>query len=369
MTMTVPQTILLVDDTPDNISLLNGLLRDSYKTKIATNGEKALKIAFSDAPPDLILLDIMMPGMDGYEVCRRLKADDKTADIPVIFLTAKAQMEDEKKGLELGAVDYITKPISPPILLARVQTHLRLKEAADVLKRQNQLLLENASLREDVERITRHDLKTPLNPILSYPALMKNDDNLTEKQVKYINTIESSGRKMLNMINLSLDLYKMEQGTYEVKPENVDLIQVFNEIKEETRIRLKVKRLTIDTLIDGAPAGESDQFILNGEKLLLYSMLSNLFKNALEASPKKEKITVFLERGENPSVRIHNLGSVPDEIRGNFFDKYATAGKSGGTGLGTYSARLISETLGGQISLETSEADGTAVHIIFNSTQ
>jgi two-component system sensor histidine kinase/response regulator len=363
--MTERKTILLVDDTPDNITLLKGLLKDSYKTKIATNGEKALKIALSDTPPDLILLDIMMPGMDGYEVCERLKADENTTDIPVIFLTAKAQMEDEKKGLELGAVDYITKPISPPIVTARVKTHLRLKEAKDVLKQQNALLKENIQLRGDVERITRHDLKTPLNPILAYPKLMKGNENLTEKQIKYLNTIESSGRKMLNMINMSLDLYKMEQGVYEVKPEEVNLIEVFNEIREETKTRLKVNRLTVDTLINGEPAGETDQFIFQGEKLLLYSMLANLFKNAVEASPKNERITIEMKHAENYSVSIHNKGDVPEEIRATFFDKYATAGKSGGTGLGTYSARLIAETLGGKISLDTSEANKTIIQILF----
>jgi putative two-component system response regulator len=102
--------------------------------KIATNGNKALQIAFSNEPPDLILLDIIMPAMDGYEVCRRLKSDSQTAGIPVIFLTAKSDIADELKGFELGAVDYIAKPISPPIVLARVRTHLRLKKVTDYLK-------------------------------------------------------------------------------------------------------------------------------------------------------------------------------------------------------------------------------------------
>jgi putative two-component system response regulator len=127
-------TILVVDDTPDNLSLMTGLLKDTYKVKAATNGDKALKISQSDTPPDLILLDIMMPEMDGYEVCRRLKADPATREIPVIFLTAKTGVDDEKLGLELGAVDYITKPISPPIVLARVRNHLALKASADFLR-------------------------------------------------------------------------------------------------------------------------------------------------------------------------------------------------------------------------------------------
>ena len=119
--------VLIVDDTPENIALMNGLLKDRYRTRIATNGERALEAAAQKPQPDIVLLDIMMPGMDGYEVCRRLKADPATVGIPVVFLTAKAQVEDEQLGFDVGAVDYITKPISPPIVLARVNTHLTLK--------------------------------------------------------------------------------------------------------------------------------------------------------------------------------------------------------------------------------------------------
>ena len=122
-------SILVVDDTPANLTLMTGLLQDDYQVRAATSGEKALKIAFSDNPPDLILLDIMMPEMDGHEVCRRLKADDKTREIPVIFLTAMSEVEDEEKGLNLGAVDYITKPVSPPIALVRIRSHLALYQS------------------------------------------------------------------------------------------------------------------------------------------------------------------------------------------------------------------------------------------------
>jgi len=133
-------TVLVVDDTPDNLSLMSSLLKDLYRVKVANNGEKALQIAGSETPPDLILLDIMMPGMDGYEVCKRLKGDAGTRDIPVIFLTAKAEVEDEARGLELGAVDYITKPVSPPIVVARVRNHLELKTARDLLRAHSEQL-------------------------------------------------------------------------------------------------------------------------------------------------------------------------------------------------------------------------------------
>jgi putative two-component system response regulator len=140
-------TILVVDDTPDNIDLLCAVLEDDYRTKIAVNGERALKIANGDSKPDLILLDIMMPGMSGYEVCQQLKANPATRDIPVIFVTAMSETADEQLGLGMGAVDYITKPISAPIVLARIKTQLSMKRVHDFLRDQNQFLETEIELR------------------------------------------------------------------------------------------------------------------------------------------------------------------------------------------------------------------------------
>ena len=122
-------TILVVDDTPENIDVMRGVLRSEYKVKVAINGEQALKLCFSDSPPDLILLDVMMPGLSGYEVCERLKADPQTEAIPVIFVTAMDEVRDEVRGFGVGAVDYISKPITPEIVRARVGTHLKLRSA------------------------------------------------------------------------------------------------------------------------------------------------------------------------------------------------------------------------------------------------
>src|SRR5580700_2057304 len=128
--------ILVVDDTPLNIGVISGALKDSYKTKVATNGEKALALASAEEKPDLILLDIMMPGMDGYEVCSRLKADPATSEIPVIFLTGQTSAEDETRGFEVGAVDYVHKPFSPAVVKARVRSHILLREARAQLAKQ-----------------------------------------------------------------------------------------------------------------------------------------------------------------------------------------------------------------------------------------
>ncbi len=140
-------TVLVVDDTPDNLTLMSELLRDSYKIKVANSGRGALRVAFSETPPDLILLDIMMPDLSGYDVIRELKSHPTARDIPVIFLTAMTSAENEQKGLELGAIDYITKPISAPIVLARVANHLRLKEVQDFLRSQTDFLIGEVSKR------------------------------------------------------------------------------------------------------------------------------------------------------------------------------------------------------------------------------
>jgi CheY-like chemotaxis protein len=128
--------ILIVDDTPTNIGVISGALRDSYKTKVATNGAKALAIAAEEEKPDLILLDVMMPEMDGYEVCRRLKADPTTSEIPIIFLTGQTSAEDETQGFDVGAVDYVHKPFSSAVVKARVRSHILLREARAQLAKQ-----------------------------------------------------------------------------------------------------------------------------------------------------------------------------------------------------------------------------------------
>jgi len=138
--VTEPKTLLLVDDMPDNIALLSLLIKGRHRIRAATHGARALEIAASEPQPDLILLDIMMPEMDGYEVCRRLKADPHTAAIPVIFLTANIDARDEERGFLLGAVDYITKPISPAVARARIETHLALHNARQFLQDHNAFL-------------------------------------------------------------------------------------------------------------------------------------------------------------------------------------------------------------------------------------
>ncbi|MBU0747962.1 MAG: two-component system response regulator [Gammaproteobacteria bacterium] len=184
-------TVLVVDDTPDNLSLMSNLLRTDYKVKLATSGERALQIVAGESKPDLILLDIMMPEMDGYEVLRRLQFNPETEDIPVIFLTAMSAADDESVGLELGAVDYITKPINPAIVMARVRNHLQLKRARDFLAHHNNFL------EQEIANRTRALAELQDATIRAMASLAETRDNETGNHIRRTqHYVEALARKL-----------------------------------------------------------------------------------------------------------------------------------------------------------------------------
>jgi len=232
------------------------------------------------------------------------------------------------------------------------------------LENKNIALEAAAILREHVERMTRHDLKTPLSGIIGRARLFIENWKLNPEQRELLEDIERAGYLMLNMINLSLDLYKIETGAYQYQVNLIDLLRIFKKIVDETKLYTQTKDLSVEVMLFGKSVTEGDTFIVQGEPLLCHSMLANLFKNALEASPNGTQITVSLEAEKNnATISIQNQGAVPKEIRDKFFDKYTTVSKSSGTGLGTYSSQLMAETQGGSIHLETSEETGTTVTV------
>ncbi len=172
------EVILIVDDTPANVTLLTGLLKDKYRTIVATNGLRALEIIRTGPRPDLILLDVVMPGLDGYQTCERLKSDPETTDIPVIFLTSRDEVDDEEVGFNLGAVDYIAKPIAPLIVLARISTHLALSRVRGLLKDQNQYL------EHLVEERTRELMQTQDAILIAMASLAETRDNETGNHIR-----------------------------------------------------------------------------------------------------------------------------------------------------------------------------------------
>ena len=357
-------SILIVDDVPVNIKVLKSILVDDYRVLVATDGLRAMDLVEANRP-DLILLDIIMPKMDGYEVCRTLKEEPGTQDIPVIFISSKSEEEDETRGLALGAVDYIAKPFRPSVVHARVKTHLSMRGMQQKLIRQNAALIEADTLKRDVEHITRHDLKSPLNTVIGFADLLLHDETLALAQEPrdFIQMIRDAGFKALHMVNLSLDLYKMEQGTYQMKPKLVDLASLLEGIRRGDIAQKYGKNIPIHILIHDQPASEKVSFPVFGEELLCYSLFSNILKNALEASPKGQSVTISMTHDTMASIVIHNFGAVPLEIRERFFEKYVTSGKTTGTGLGTHSVKLMTEAQKGEIRMETSEAAGTSITV------
>ena len=341
--------ILIVDDNIDNIQVLGTALQEQhYHLVVAQNGEQALK-ALKEFMPALILLDVMMPGLDGFQICKIIKNNPRTQHIEVIFITAATTNGDELKGLSLGAVDYIHKPFSIPIVQAKVALHLE--------------RIEHRKLREDVERVMRHDLKTPLNALLGFPQLMLEDDNLTAEQRGYLQYMQDVGKEMLHMINNSLDLFKMEIGTYQYKPQPVDICLLINGITKDLISFIRENKVEVVVSKTNNLISLTENFFVLAEKYLSYSLFANLIRNAIEASTANSIITINLDREDNEGViTITNSGSVPEEIQHIFFDKYVTFGKKQGTGLGTYSAKLMAEVQNGSIAM-TSTNNETCITV------
>ncbi len=357
-TATARPTILIVDDTPDNLHLLSQLFKDEYKVKVASSGEKALAICHSDNPPDLVLLDVMMPGMDGFEVAQKMREHPNSQHIPVIFVTAMTDNDARMKGLSLGAVDFVTKPVDPDVLRPRVRNFLRYVELHKQLQNDYDSMLEAARLRENVEHITRHDLKGGLAGVIGLLQSLATASNLTTEQSAQARLAEETALQVMDMINLSSELYKIETGRFLLLAQPVAIADVLQRLVEIARNAHAEKNLTVELL-----GGESPAPQVLGDAMLCYSLFQNLIKNACEAAPAGSRVSLSLYAGSPVQIRIHNQGVVPEVIRERFFHKFVTHGKTGGTGLGTYSAKLLTEAQEGSIALDTSEPGATIITV------
>ncbi|HAJ25795.1 MAG TPA: hypothetical protein DCG53_00855 [Syntrophus sp. (in: bacteria)] len=216
---------------------------------------------------------------------------------------------------------------------------------------------------EEADRISRHNLLTPLNSMISLSQLLQDEPNLTPEQREVLNVIIAAGQRMHGMIHLSLRLAMMEQGRYESNPVPVDLAKILRNVKVELHCLLVATNVFLDVEAEGWPLPLDEPFMIMGEELLCYSLLANLVRNAVEASPYGGEVTVSLERFQDCHITIRNGGEVPAGFRDVFFEKYSTHGKKGGTGLGTYSARIMARAMGGDVDLDCSQAGVTIVHV------
>lgn len=216
-------------------------------------------------------------------------------------------------------------------------------------------------LREDVERIVRHDLKSPLMGIVGLPGVLLKEDNLTDSQREILRVLEEAGMRMMDLINQSLTLYKLESGTYRHQPVPTDWLGMVRQAARGLQSNPALD-LPVEISVDGVSAGEGDTLVIPGDSTLLYGMAANLLKNGLEAAGDSPVRVDFI-RGDPVVMEIGNSLPVPESVRETFFDKYSTDGKHGGTGLGTYSAQLAVKAHGGIISMRTSDEDGTVVRV------
>lgn len=351
-------SILVVDDTPDNLHLLAHLFKDDYTVRVANHGEKALAFCFSDDPPDLVLLDIMMPDIDGFEVARRMREHPNAQTIPIIFVTAMAQESARLKGLELGAVDVVSKPIEPDVLKLRVHNFMRYVELRKQLQADYDNMLEAAQLREDVELITRHDLKGPLAGVIGLvQSLIAKPEHDAATLHQQLQVVEETALQALDMINLSSELYKIETGRFVLKAEPVPVADILCRVAELARASFAAKPLTVTCQC--VPSSQATSPLAQGDAMLCHSVFHNLVKNACEASPPAGTVTITLMDQSPLRVVIENQGVVPAAIRERFFDKFVTQGTSGGTGLGTYSAQLLASAQGGRVTLDVQDATDT----------
>jgi hypothetical protein len=347
-------TILVVDDTPDNLLLVSHLFNDTYRVRIAHNGEKALHICQSNDPPDLVLLDIMMPDMDGFEVARLMREHPTSVSIPIIFITAMTGETERHRGMELGAVDFVTKPIDPDSLKLRVRNFMRYVELHKQLQANYDGMLELARLREQVENITRHDMKGSLAGVIGLVQTLAYDNSLNANQIGQLRMAEDTALQVLDMINLSSELFKIETGRFELDAQPVKIGDILKRIVEISQTTFAEKHLIISFDTD-VPTGEALPQAL-GDAMFCYSLFQNLIKNACEAAPENSLVSVTLNNDSPLSVMIQNRGAVPAEIRDRFFGKFVTHGKQGGTGLGAYSAKMLTEAQNGSIALDVFDA-------------
>jgi CheY-like chemotaxis protein len=346
-------TLLAVDDMPENLGLIAGLFKPGYRVRLAQDGQTALNICTSSTPPDLILLDVMMPNMDGFELAEQLRSHPQASQIPLIFITAMNDPQALQRGLELGAVDFVHKPLDMRLLQLRVGNLLRHVERHNQVQSECNELLMQARLREEVEQITRHDLKAPLSAVLGIAHGLLDGGNMLPGQKRMLRLLEDNTQQALNLINLSAALYRIETGRFDLQPVAVDVAAMLTSMVEALRVTYQAKTLVIELCLpDTLEAPPAQAW---ADPLLCYSLLSNLLKNACEAAPMGSRVRVQLVDDEQIGLRVENQPAVPADFRPVFFDKYTSRGKQGGTGLGTYSARRLAQAQGGSLELQVDE--------------
>jgi two-component system, sensor histidine kinase and response regulator len=358
--------IFIIDDIMENVKILGSiLLEQGYDISMANNGAMALKM-IEKISPDLVLLDIMMPDINGFEVCRQFKEMEKMKSVPVIFLTARSDSEDIIKGFQLGGVDYIIKPFNNEELIVRVKTHIDLKLSKDLILQQNQKLKKLNDEKNELLGIAAHDLRNPLTGIIvSNDAVIKFIEKLSKEEIsEFSHNIKASGKRMMRIINNLLDIYAIEDGKIKFEYKNFDINRIIKKVLKENELRAESKRISI--IADYSPGS-----IVYADDNKVEQIIDNLLSNAIKFSPFDKKIWInksIINDDDGNRIRIEIRDEGPgltDEDQSRLFNKFAklsavpTDGE-GSTGLGLSIVKRLVEEMNGNVHCESEKGFGAS---------
>jgi signal transduction histidine kinase len=361
--------ILIVDDDDRNVRLMESILKaNNYAVAKAHDGEEALQSVAEDRP-DLVLLDAMMPRMNGFEVCLRLKKDPATRLIPVIMVTALNALEDKVQALEIGADDFLSKPINRLELLAKMRSVLRTKALHDQveqtrieLERKNQELVRLEHLKDSLMQMIVHDLKNPLTGIMGNIELLlrKGDECDADKRRSLLLKSRDSSNRLLKMIMDLLDISKLEEEKMELQWTGFDLGELVSESLRELRGATEVESKSL------VYAQEGERFDVEADRELIRRVLGNLLSNALKHTPGGAEIRVEIERGaEGLAVSVIDQGEgIPGEYHAKIFEKFGQvdvkkSGHKADRGLGLTFCKMVVEAHGGRIWVKSAPGKGS----------
>jgi signal transduction histidine kinase len=357
--MSQPPSILVVDDEPTGFTVIQALLKpEGYHLHHVPSGQDALDYVHNQ-PPDMVLLDVMMPGMDGIECCRQLKTNPAWEAIPVIMVTALNSQDDLARCFEAGADDFIAKPVNRLELRARVKSLLRIKQQHDALKATMQL-------REDMSAMIVHDLRNPITSILLGTQFVLLKDNLNADDKERLQNVHTSCQRLNSMVNELMLMAKLEAGQLTLKRSPIDLRALATDVVTEFEEIAAAKQIHIETSLP-SPGGE-----INADKNLLHRLLDNLLSNAIKFSPQDSTIslTIHCIPGASDSalcgqtiIQVADEGpGIEPHLRQTIFEKYQT-GKSiksvAQTGLGLTFCKLVADAHGGQIYVKDHSPRGS----------
>lgn len=349
--------ILIVDDIPDNIEVIRGILKPHFKIRAVTNGKSVMQICLSDQPPDIILLDIMMPEVDGLTVCKQLKQNPMTQNIVIIFLSALAEADDVVRGLELGAVDYITKPIQPDVVLARVNTHSRLVITKRAVQQQIDSMVSLQQRREKLEASYQKQLafhsKHAIENINYLDSKLKGNNIVGRAfdQLKY-----SVNMSQIGIDNL-LTLQQVEERTYKISRSRKETSNFVKRLIQLFMFEIKEKNIEIKLHLD------CDAALFSDEKLLT-AIIASLLSNAIKFSPRGSQIPITTkELNHHILISINNINEISPKVVDNFYDLFVTTDTEQGSGIGTFAAFKIARYIGAELYYHSSEKHGTTFYL------